>query len=152
MPTFQVRQLDHVELYVPDRYAAAKWYEAVFGLTILREFESWANADGSGPLMISSDGGATKLALFQGEGPGTRPITGFLRVAFAVDGAGFLEFVARLDQHELINRQGERLTARDVVDHQMAWSIYFSDPYGNPFEVTTYDYDHVRDALNQQAS
>ncbi len=27
------------------------------------------------------------------------------------------------------------------VDHRVAWSLYFSDPDGNPFEITCYDYD-----------
>ena len=27
MPSFKVEQIDHVELFVPDRYAAARWYE-----------------------------------------------------------------------------------------------------------------------------
>ena len=29
------------------------------------------------------------------------------------------------------------------VDHQVAWSLYFSDPDGNPFEITCYDYDSL---------
>ena len=30
---FKVLQIDHVELFVPDRYDAAKWYERVLGVT-----------------------------------------------------------------------------------------------------------------------
>ena len=26
------------------------------------------------------------------------------------------------------------------VDHEVSWSIYFEDPDGNPFEITTYDH------------
>lgn len=29
---FKVLQIDHVELFVPDRYEAARWYERVLGL------------------------------------------------------------------------------------------------------------------------
>jgi catechol 2,3-dioxygenase-like lactoylglutathione lyase family enzyme len=47
-----VLQLDHVELFVPDRYEAARWYQRVLGLEIVREYEEWA-ADPRGPLMIS---------------------------------------------------------------------------------------------------
>jgi len=27
------------------------------------------------------------------------------------------------------------------VDHEVSWSIYFEDPDGNPYEITTYEYD-----------
>ena len=52
--TFRVSQIDHVEMFVPDRYLAAAWYQDVLGLTVLREDGDWAN-DRHGPLMISSD-------------------------------------------------------------------------------------------------
>ena len=30
-----------------------------------------------------------------------------------------------------------------AVDHKMSFSTYFCDPWGNRFEVTTYDHDFV---------
>lgn len=149
MPDFKVGSIDHVELFVPDRYAAAAWYERVFGLTIVPGFEHWAESTG-GPLMISSDGGATKLALFEGELPSDGPRTGFQRVAFQVDGPGMLAFLDRLGKLELNNRHGERLTRSQIVDHDGSWSIYFSDPWGNRFEITTYDYAWVKGQLARQ--
>ncbi|MBL8165294.1 MAG: hypothetical protein JNJ61_25145, partial [Anaerolineae bacterium] len=74
-----------------------------------------------------------------------RGTVGFRRVAFRVDGAGFLEFLSRLDAHPLFDAGGARLTAADVVDHELSWSIYFNDPWGHPFEVTTYEYAWVRE-------
>jgi len=56
--------IDHVELIVPDRHAAAAWYENVLGLTIVPGTEDWARNSG-GPLMISGDGGRVCLALFR---------------------------------------------------------------------------------------
>jgi len=53
--SFRVDQLDHVELLVPDRYEAARWYERVLGLAIVSDYEYWAQ-DPNGPLMISPDG------------------------------------------------------------------------------------------------
>jgi catechol-2,3-dioxygenase len=35
----RVTQIDHVELEVPDRYAAARWYQTVLGFEICREYE-----------------------------------------------------------------------------------------------------------------
>jgi len=64
MASFRVLQIDHVELLVPDRYEAARWYQRILGLEVVPEYQDWA-ADPGGPLMISSDDGNTKLALFE---------------------------------------------------------------------------------------
>ena len=138
--SFRVSQIDHVEMFVPDRGAAAEWYQRVLGLTVVRDYEDWAK-DRHGPLMISSDDGNTKLALFEGEPPGSQDGAGFRRVAFRVTGAAFLEFLSRLSDVPLADRKGNRLTPETVVDHEKAYSIYFSDPYGHELEITTYDYE-----------
>ena len=98
--------------------------------------------------MISSDGGQTKLALF--EGPPTAPglTSGFHLVAFRVDGGGFVDFLQRLDDLQLKDHRHGIVTSDSVVDHEKAFSIYFSDPYGHRLEVTTYDYDATRMALS----
>ena len=146
--TFRVSQIDHVELYVPDRYAAAAWYEKVLGLTVQRDYEEWAK-DPGGPLMISSDDGNTKLALFAGEPQGSRKPAGFSLVAFRVDSAAFVEFLKRMPDVSVVNRRGIRVTRHDVVDHEKAYSIYFCDPYGHSLEITTYDYDAVKRLLDE---
>ena len=142
---FRVKQIDHVELYVPDQYEAAEWYRQVFGLEILPGFESWA-ADG--PLMISSDDGHTKLALFKGEPPRFNPPVGFQRVAFHIDGHGFLLFLNRLPEYPLFDHNGQPAYSLQVVDHDLSYSLYFCDPYGNRYEVTTYDYQIVHDRVS----
>jgi catechol 2,3-dioxygenase-like lactoylglutathione lyase family enzyme len=136
---FRVAHLDHVELFVPDRAAAAAWYREVLGLEPVAGTEAWA-ADPHGPLMISPDGGRTMLALFAGEPQGTRPAAGICRIAFRVGAAAFLEFVARARAAGL--REGD--DPLRVRDHATAFSAYFSDPYGNRLEVTTYDHAEVR--------
>ena len=93
---FRVLQIDHVELFVPDRYEAARWYEQVLGLSIVPECEHWAGP--GGPLMISSDGGRTKLALFEGEPRRSRRTAGHHRVAFRVDGNAFFKFLSRIQE------------------------------------------------------
>jgi catechol 2,3-dioxygenase-like lactoylglutathione lyase family enzyme len=142
---FKVLQIDHVELFVPDRYEAARWYEQTLGLQAVPECESWAVA--GGPLMISSDGGSTKLALFEGEPVPSSPMAAFRRVAFRVTGAGFAEFLQRLPALALTDSRRQPVTAASVVDHQQAYSIYFEDPYGHLLEVTTYDYEETRKFL-----
>ncbi len=129
--------LDHVELYVPDRLSAAAWYARVLGCEPVAGTESWAS-NPEGPMMISPDGGRTKLALFTGEAQGSRPTAGFHRVAFRVSATEFLAFTARLGSLGLNQAR--------LVDHGGAWSVYFSDPSGHRLEVTTYEAEPVRAA------
>ncbi|MDH3216227.1 MAG: VOC family protein [Candidatus Krumholzibacteria bacterium] len=145
-----VDQIDHVELFVPDRYQAAEWYRQVLGCEVVAEYEAWAQ-DRRGPLMISPDSGSTKLALFEGESQGSRPTSGFHLVAFRVDGAGFVHFVESAVKIPLKDHKGEPVTAASVVDHQKAFSIYFCDPYGHRLEVTTYDYEWTKKTLQAGA-
>ena len=121
---------------MPDRQAAATWYADVLGCEPVAGTESWAK-DPEGPLMISPDGGRTKLALFVGEPLGARRPAGYQRVAFRVSAAEFLAFMARLPGLAVETR---------VVDHGAAWSAYFTDPDGHPLEVTTYEVEPVRAA------
>lgn len=140
MDDLRVETIDHVELFVPDRYEAAAWYRRVLGLEIVAEHEDWAG-DPQGPLMISSDGGRTMLALFTGEPQASRPTAGFHRVAFRVNGAAFLAFRDSLREVEAVLR-----------DHDKAWSLYFSDPWGHRLEVTTYDYAVAAERLRREGS
>ena len=144
MTRFHVAQIDHVEIFVPDQYEAARWYQAVLGLEILPQYEHWA---ATGPLMISSDNGSTMLALFVGEPRGDRPTAGHHRVAFRMDAAGFLDFYHRMTELPVYNDAGKRIDVAKLVDHDQSYSIYFCDPYGNRYEVTTYEYDLVADVL-----
>lgn len=143
-PIFKVQQIDHIELNVTNLYEAARWYRLVFGLEIVNE--RWA--DVGGPLFLSSDNGSTNLAIFEGDIPANRDSTGHFRVAFRVDGVGFLAFLARTSELKLQTGKGTFLKAEDYVDHDESWSVYFNDPYGNRFEITTYDYETVKQALN----
>lgn len=147
---FKVLQIDHVELFVPDRYEAANWYERVLGLRIVPEYEPWA-VDG-GPLMISSDEGSTKLALFEGQPVASPHTAAFRRVAFRVTAQGFAEFLRRLPDLALTDSGHHAVTPGSVIDHQQAYSIYFSDPYGHQLEVTTYDYDETSAQLAHRAA
>lgn len=144
-PKFSVGSIDHVELFVPDQNEAAKWYNEVLGLEVVKEYAFWAQ-DG-GPLMLSSDGGKTKIALFEGEPRGMRKTAGHHRVAFEVNGTGFLQFLRRLSAVAIFDDNGNEVESWDVADHKKSYSVYFCDPYGNRYEITSYDYDFIKENL-----
>ena len=144
---FSIQRIDHVKVSVPDRYEAAAWYQEVFGLRILRG-PAWDAAAGSpgGPLFLGVDDAldAMKVVLLEGEPLGKHPPIGLTRAAFSVDGKSFLRFLDRLDELALFDEDGQRLTHSHLVDQWIAWSLYFNDPYGNRYELLTYEYETVR--------
>jgi catechol-2,3-dioxygenase len=124
----QLQSIDHVHVSVTDRAAAERWYEKVLGLTRVKELEFWA--PGGGPLTIQNREGTVHLALFEGT-PEKRPST----IAFGVDAEEFIRWQAHL--REVL---GMQLKAED---HTVSWSVYFSDPDGNRFEITSYGYEAI---------
>ena len=140
-----VSSIDHVELFVPDRYEAAGWYEEALGLKVVARLEWWAVQ--GGPLMISADEGGTMLALFEGEARGSRRTAGHHRVAFRVDGPSFLRFLEGTGRAPVYDEEGRESAFGRLVDHETAYSVYFCDPYGNRYELTTYDHDEVATRL-----
>jgi catechol 2,3-dioxygenase-like lactoylglutathione lyase family enzyme len=145
-PNFKVDQIDHVELFVPDRHEAARWYERTLGLAALAQHEDWA-ADPHGPLMISSNEGGTMLALFRGEPRRTRPTAGFHLVAFRVDGPSFLAFLEQVKTNPVYNNVGDKIHSLTPKDHGKAFSVYFNDRWGHRLEVTMYEAERVRAQL-----
>lgn len=143
---FCVEALDHVELLVPDRYEAAAWYEKVFGLQIVKEYEDWCEPN-HGPLMVSSDGGRTMLALYRGEPQAENAEAGPRLVAFRVSGAQFLTFLSHATTLDGGDGKALGITRDDASDRGHAFSVYLQDPWGNRFAITTYDVKMVRDAL-----
>jgi len=45
------------------------------------------------------------------------------------------------------SESGEPVSHLRPVDHGKAFSVYFCDPYGNRFEATSYEYQHVKGGL-----
>jgi catechol-2,3-dioxygenase len=122
---FKVTEIDHVEVLVRDLDAAARWYREVLGLVEQRRWDPE-------PVMIGGAGGGPMLALFQA-GDSDRPPAGgphWHRVAWRTDREQF----AAAQRH--LAALG--IPFRGPVDHDVAWSIYFQDPDGNPLEITYY--------------
>jgi catechol-2,3-dioxygenase len=122
--TPSLERIDHIHLYVTERAAATRWYGEVLGLQVVPELAHWA--EGGGPLTLADASGAIHLALFE-----RAPEPNRATIAFGVSAAQFAAW-----QEHLRAKLGQTL---DKADHGAAWSIYFSDPDGNPFEITTYE-------------
>ncbi len=123
--------IDHVHIYVGNWGEAEKWYQVVLGFTRVEALMMWAVKNG--PLTIGDPEGNIHLALFERD---DHPNTSAL--AFGASGEGFLAWKSHLESHDLELR---------IADHTLAYSLYFSDPWGNLHEITTYERDFVAQKL-----
>jgi catechol 2,3-dioxygenase-like lactoylglutathione lyase family enzyme len=139
---FKVQRLDHVHILVRNRATALAWYRRILGLEV--HYDYTEHGDPRGPIVLSSDGGETHLALFQASEAFPAPDAANKKtVAFRVDANGFCRFVDRLAELDVRSTAGARVTRAHVSDHGNVYSVYFADPDGNPYEITTYDYAEV---------
>jgi len=133
-------EIDHVEVFVPDRAAAAAWYARVLGLEPVQAWAHWATP--RGPLMMSAAGGRSMVALFE-RLPCTERRAEHHRLAFRVSGPDFISFVRFGPAGPVYDQMGHALDGLIPMDHGGAFSVYFCDPWGNRCEVTTYDAKYV---------
>lgn len=123
--------IDHVHVNVRDRAAALAWYQSVLGCEPVAAFECWATP--TGPLVIENAAGNLHLALFERD-----PAEPASIAALGTNGEGFLKWLEHLDAQGLEVR---------VADHELALSVYFEDPDGNSYEVTTYERNAILDRV-----
>lgn len=123
-----LERFDHIHVYVADRRGSERWYADVMGFGRVPELEFWA--PGNGPLTIANPSGTVHLALFERPAKECRST-----IAFAATASEFLAWRTHL--------QGVLRRPVEAVDHTVSWSLYFADPDGNPFEITTYEYADV---------
>ena len=142
MTDFSIEGIDHIEIFVKDRTKAAKWYEEIFGFKIIKELEFWLK--NNGPLFVGNPNNNVKIALFKGN---NKDNDGSInRMAFRSSGKNFVDFINRLDSVKLFFKEN-KVTRKDIVDHDVAYSIYFEDPDGNRLELTCYDHDFVKSKI-----
>jgi catechol-2,3-dioxygenase len=121
--------VDHIHAFVQDRAAAERWYSRVMGLVRSPGLEFWAVS--GGPLTLQDSSNTVHIALFERERQANRAT-----VALRTSAEGLKAWQAHLSNFPEIKVKLE--------DHQVALSIYFNDPDGNPYEITTYDYEAFR--------
>ena len=121
----KLKNIDHIHIFVTDRQEALKWYKNVLGLKPVKNLLFWAK---TGPLTIGNEDGSVHIALFIGEPNENRSV-----VAFNTSGKEFINWYRKIN--DVADGKIE------VVDHSVSFSIYFQDLYGNPYEITSYDYE-----------
>jgi catechol 2,3-dioxygenase-like lactoylglutathione lyase family enzyme len=120
----RVDHIDHVAIAVRDPTASADWYRDILGLD-----RRWADVWEGPPVMMCA--GETCVALFPIEGDSVpAPAATIRHLAFKLDRENF-------------ERAQTLLTERGIswrfADHDVAHSIYFSDPDGYTIELSTYE-------------
>ena len=131
-----IERIDHIHVFVSDRKRAERWYQEVLGLGRAPELAVWA-AEPGGPLALTNTAGTFHLALFERPPQPCRST-----IALAVGKDDFLAWRGHLAK--ALGRPPE------LEDHLITWSMYFSDPDGNPFEITSYDYAALEPTLRRE--
>ena len=122
-----LKDVDHLHVSVGSWSEAEEWYLLMLGFKRVDALVGWAIKNG--PLTIENPEGTIHLALFESESP--QPTT---VIAFGATGKEFLNWKTHLENQGLELR---------VSDHKLAYSMYFSDPWKNLHEITTYERDYV---------
>ena len=128
----KLKNIDHIHVFVPERQQALDWYSTILSLEPIKSLLFWAK---DGPLMIGNDDGTIRIALFEGE-----PINNRSVIAFNTTGKDFINWHKRINN--ALNGSIE------VDDQSVSFLIYFEDPYGNPYEITSYDYEILSNHYN----
>lgn len=124
--------VDHLHVDVGSWSEAEHWYESVLNFKRVDALMGWAVKNG--PLTIENPESTIHLALFESDEPISTNV-----VAFGASGEEFLNWKTHLENHGLKLR---------VTDHKQAYSMYFSDPWKNGLEITTYERDYVAGKLD----
>lgn len=136
MPSIpSLQNVDHIHVYVTNRDAAKTWYADVLNFKPIAHLEFWA-INANEPLTIGNPEGTINLALFERATIPCRSV-----IAFGATAEQFLAWRAHLAQ--IFEKEIE------IFDHDVAWSLYFYDPDGNPFEITTHAYAEIASTLRK---
>ncbi|BBF85024.1 glyoxalase [Aquitalea magnusonii] len=128
-------KIDHIHIRVTDLAKAQGWYQRVLNLAPDTRYKHMQSGP-HGVVMLMNSNGSVRLAISQEDKPVCEPGS----VAFLVSGQDFLEWIDQLAGERVIDRAGQTVARDSVVDHQFFCSISFVDPFGNPFEIVSYDH------------
>ena len=120
-----LERVDHIHVFVADREVSEQWYASVMGFKRVPELVFWS--PNGGPLTIGNQSETIHLALFERPREKCRST-----IALTASAAEFLAWRTHLKS--VLGQPVE------VVDHGVSWSLYFSGPDTNPFEITSYEH------------
>ncbi|OHX14661.1 VOC family protein [Chromobacterium sphagni] len=127
-------KIDHIHIRVGDVAAALKWYQRVLALTPDTRYKT--DGEHNAAMLVNSSG-SVRLAI--GEDADAVPSSQGA-VAFVVGGQDFVEWIDRLAGERVTNREGQSIARDSVRDHRFFCALSFVDPFGNPFEIVSYDH------------
>ncbi|WP_028534151.1 VOC family protein [Paludibacterium yongneupense] len=128
-------KIDHIHIRVSDVTKAIAWYHRVLGLSADPRYKPLQDGEHA-MTMMANPSGTVRLAV--GQDAGTTALPG--AVAFVVNGQDFLDWIDQLAGERVASRDGQNIARDSVRDHQFFCSISFVDPFGNPFEIVSYDH------------
>ena len=127
--------LDHVNIFVRNAARSHQWYTDILGLHTQDIFYHPGTEKMRAAFLACDPDHAHDIALFEvGE-----------EAALQEKGQVGLNHVAwRMASLDDLAAMYRKLKAKDVPihvsDHTISIGVYFSDPDGNPFEITSYEY------------
>ena len=128
-------KIDHIHIRVSDAAKAADWYSRVLWLAADTRYRHMQDGP-HGVIMMANPSGTVRLAISQEEGAAA--FAG--AIAFVVSGQDFLEWIDQLAGERVLNSEGQTIARDSVRDHGFFCSLSFVDPFGNPFEIVSYDH------------
>lgn len=128
-------KIDHIHIRVTDIAKALDWYQRVLMLTPDARYKHMQDGP-HGVVMLANNSASVRLAISQDPTSGMQAGS----IAFVASGQDFLEWIDQLAGERVLNRDGLTIARDSVRDHGFFCSIAFVDPFGNPFEIVSYDH------------
>ncbi|MFW5941700.1 MAG: VOC family protein [bacterium] len=137
MEKIQTQGVHHITLVGSNRQATIDFWEGVLGMPFVFEQPNLDNPDESHLYFDPGDG--RLITVFTNENrevestPNPEGIGNLHHIAFSVSRSTFVETARRLDQRD-IKHTGE-------IDRGFMYSIYFRDPLGQRYELSSYKFE-----------
>jgi catechol 2,3-dioxygenase-like lactoylglutathione lyase family enzyme len=137
MQKIQTQGVHHITIVGATRQMAIDFWEGVLGMPFIFEQPNLDNADESHLYFDPGDG--RLITIFTNESreadttPNPEGIGNLHHIAFSVSRSTFIEAARRLDERG-IKHTGE-------IDRGFMYSIYFRDPLGQRYELSSYKFE-----------
>lgn len=127
--------IDYVRIKVTDLKQAQEWYKHVLGLTPDPRYQQRMHPENAMTL-LANPSGTVRLALTLADAIQHQPGS----IVFSVGGQVFLAWIDALAGERVKDSAGQTIARDSVSDHGLFFSIPFCDPFGNAYEIISYDH------------